>query len=115
MQVDNLQLLEEDTSQMTQVVADEEPSLAMQVNEESIASTSGHTVQAGDSVPAAEADATSALQALQYAGMFDKKNICRQCPFSFRLFEVLDDLKFQRFYCQNITPCEYSEVSLAKR
>ena len=73
MQVDNLQLLEEDTSQMTQVVADEEPSLTMQVNEENIASTSGDSVQAADAVPTAEADATSALQALQYAGTLDIK------------------------------------------
>ena len=65
-----MQLLEEDTSQVTQVVPDRESPLAMQVNEENVASSSGHTVQAADGIPTAEADATSALQALQYAGMF---------------------------------------------
>ena len=69
-QVDNLQLLEEDTSQVTQVVPDGESPQAMQVSEENAASSSGHTVQEADGIPTAEADATSALQALQYAGMF---------------------------------------------
>ena len=70
LQVDNLQLLEEDSGQVTQVIPDEESSLAMQVKGENVPSTSGQTVQVadGNSLPTAEEDATSALQALQYAG-----------------------------------------------
>ena len=53
---------------MTQVIADGESSLAMQVKEETVTPVPGNTVQVSDSTPTAEEDATSALQALQYAG-----------------------------------------------
>ena len=70
LQVDNLQLLEEDSGQVAQVIANEESSVATQISSENVPSTSGQTVQVadGNSLPTAEEDATSALQALQYAG-----------------------------------------------
>ena len=69
--MDNLQLLEEDSGEVSQVMADDEPPLAMQVSGKRVPSISEQIMQMSDgcSLPTPEEDATSALQALQYAGI----------------------------------------------